>query len=82
MSERTLLITARDAVHNFTRYAELVDAGAEVIITRRGRASLKLVRVEPLANKQSRQALVEQALAIRTAKPFVGKFARSEAYDQ
>ena len=43
MSERTLLITARDAVHNFTRYAELVDAGAEVIITRRGRASRAVI---------------------------------------
>ena len=53
MGERTLLATARDAVHNFTHYAAMVDAGAEVIITRRGRAPLKLVRAEPALTTKS-----------------------------
>jgi antitoxin (DNA-binding transcriptional repressor) of toxin-antitoxin stability system len=82
MSERTLLATARDAVHNFTHYAAMVDAGAEVIITRRGRAPLKLVRAEPVLTTTNREALVQRALSIRSAKPFKGRFVRSEAYDE
>ncbi len=82
MGERTLSTTARDAVHNFTHYAAMVDAGAEVIITRRGRAPLKLVRAEPALTARNREALVQRALSIRSAKPFKGKFVRSEAYDE
>lgn len=82
MVDRVLSTTARDAVHNFTHYAAMVDAGAEVIITRRGRAPLKLVRAEPASAAKNRQALVKRALAIRSAKPFKGKFLRSEAYDE
>lgn len=82
MVDRILSTTARDAVHNFTHYAAMVDAGAEVIITRRGRAPLKLVRAEPAAAAKNRQTLVKRALAIRSAKPFKGKFVRSEAYDE
>lgn len=82
MGARTLLATARDAVHNFTHYAAMVDAGAEVIITRRGRAPLKLVRAEPALTAKNREALVQRALSIRSAKPFKGRFVRSEAYDE
>ena len=82
MGERVLSTTARDAVHNFTHYAAMVDAGAEVIITRRGRAPLKLVRAEPALTAGNRGALVQRALSIRCAKPFKGKFLRSEAYDE
>jgi len=82
MGERTLLTTARDAVHNFTHYAAMVDAGAEVIITRRGRAPLKLVRTEPALSAKNREALVQRALSIRSAKPFKGRFVRSEAYGE
>ncbi len=82
MAERTILTSARDAVHNFTHYAAMVDAGAEVIITRRGRAPLKLVRAEPAVAAKNREALVQRALSIRSEKPFKGKFVRSEAYDE
>jgi antitoxin (DNA-binding transcriptional repressor) of toxin-antitoxin stability system len=82
MGDRILSTTARDAVHNFTHYAAMVDAGAEVIITRRGRAPLKLVRAEPALAAKNREALVKRALAIRLAKPFRGKFVRNEAYDE
>lgn len=82
MGERTLSTTARDAVHNFTHYAAMVDAGAEVIITRRGRASLKLVRAEPALAYEGRDSLVQRALSIRCSKPFKGRFGRSEAYDE
>jgi antitoxin (DNA-binding transcriptional repressor) of toxin-antitoxin stability system len=82
MSERTLLTTAREAVHNFTHYAAMVDAGAEVIITRRGRAPLKLVRADPALTASNREALVRRALSVRSAKPFKGKFVRNEAYDE
>jgi antitoxin (DNA-binding transcriptional repressor) of toxin-antitoxin stability system len=82
MGDRTLLTTARDAVHNFTHYAAMVDAGAEVIITRRGRAPLKLVRADPALTASNREALVQRALSVRSAKPFKGKFVRGEAYDE
>ena len=82
MAERTLTTSARNAVHNFTHYAAMVDAGAEVIITRRGRAPLKLVRAEPASSAKNREAHVQRALAIRSAKPFKGKFVRSEAYGE
>ncbi len=81
MGERVLSTTARDAVHRFTHYAAMVDAGAEVIITRRGRAPLKLVCAEPAQSGKNRDLLVQRALAIRSTKPFSGKFMRSEAYD-
>jgi antitoxin (DNA-binding transcriptional repressor) of toxin-antitoxin stability system len=81
MDEQKLSTTARDAVHNFTHYAALVDAGAEVIITRRGRASLKLVLAEPVLSLKDRKKMVAEAMTIRSTKPFKGKFNRSEAYD-
>lgn len=81
MAERTLSTTARDAVHNFTHYAAMVDAGTEVIITRRGRASLKLVRAEPAQRGSRHELLIQQALAVRSSKPFKGKFVRSQAYE-
>ena len=82
MGDRVLSTTARDAVHNFTHYAAMVDAGAEVIITRRGRAPLKLVRAEPALAAKNRKALVQRALSIRSTKPFNGQFVRSEAYGE
>ena len=79
MGDRTLLTTAREVVHNFTHYAAMVDAGAEIIITRRGRASLRLVRADPTLTASNREVLVQRALSVRSAKPFKGKFVRSEA---
>ena len=82
MTDRTLSTTARDAVHNFTHYAAMVDAGTEVVITRRGRASLKLVLAEPAVRSARQDVLVERALAVRSAKPFKGKFVRAQAYEE
>ena len=81
-TERTLSTTARDAVRNFTHYAAMVDAGAEVIITRRGRAPLKLVLAEPASAANDRKDLVRRALSVRSARVFKSKFVRSEAYDE
>ena len=81
MSDRTLSTSARDAVHNFTHYAALVDAGVEVIITRRGRAPLKLVRAEPLQPQAERDEKLMLALSFRLSKPYPGKFKRTDAYE-
>mgnify|MGYP000459227075 CR=1 FL=1 len=81
MSNRTLSTTARDAVHNFTHYAALVEAGAEVVITRRGRASLKLVRVDASSQRADRDELLKLALSFRLSKPYPGKFKRADAYE-
>ena len=80
MTERTLSTTARDAVHNFTHYAALVDAGAEVIITRRGRAPLKLILAEATPSREERDEKLALALSFRLSKPYPGKFKREDAY--
>jgi antitoxin (DNA-binding transcriptional repressor) of toxin-antitoxin stability system len=76
--------TARDAVHQFAHYAKLVDEGREVIITRRGKPSLKLVLAEPAPKmtKAEREALIQKALSFRFIKPYGKKFERSDAYDE
>jgi hypothetical protein len=80
MANRLVLTTASNAVRRFTHYAAMVDAGAEEIITRRGHVPLKLVRAEIATTPDNREALVKIALAIRSAKPWKGKFIRNEAY--
>ena len=82
MSNRTLSTTAREAVHNFTHYAALVDAGAEVVITRRGRASLKLVLADASSHQADRGELLKLALSFRLSKPYPGKFKRADAYER
>jgi antitoxin (DNA-binding transcriptional repressor) of toxin-antitoxin stability system len=82
MSDSTVSTTARDAVHNFTHYAALVDAGAEVVITRRGKSPLKLVRAEPVTATAKQADLLRLALSFRTLKSYPGKFKRSDAYDE
>jgi antitoxin (DNA-binding transcriptional repressor) of toxin-antitoxin stability system len=77
----TVSMTARDAVRAFKRCAAMVDAGFEVTITRRGRNPLKLVRAEPKAAPADHELLVQNALAVRSAKPFKGRFRRSQAHD-
>ncbi len=80
MTDRTLSTTARNAIHNFTHYAALVDAGAEIIITRRGRAPLKLVRANASPSKEVRDEKLALALSFRLSKPYPGKFKREDAY--
>ena len=84
MSDSTISTTARDAVHNFTHYAALVDAGAEIVITRRGKSPLKLTRADQSAvvGAPSREELIKKALSFRSLTPYVGKFNRSDAYDE
>jgi antitoxin (DNA-binding transcriptional repressor) of toxin-antitoxin stability system len=82
MNRKSLSTTARDAVHNFSHFAALAESGTEVIITRRGRASLKLVLVEPNLQNIDKTAAIQRALAIRSKKPFQGKFNRNEAYEK
>jgi antitoxin (DNA-binding transcriptional repressor) of toxin-antitoxin stability system len=81
MERKSLSTTARQAVHNFSHFAALVESGTEVIITRRGRASLRLVLAEANPHAEDKIAAIERAMAIRSKKPFRGKFNRNEAYD-
>jgi antitoxin (DNA-binding transcriptional repressor) of toxin-antitoxin stability system len=81
MERKSLSTTARQAVHNFSHFAALVESGTEVIITRRGRASLWLVLAEASPHGEDKTAAIECAMAIRSKKPFQGKFNRNEAYD-
>ena len=80
----TVTATARDAVHNFAHFANLAESGKEIIITRRGKPSLKLVRAEPPAamTKAEREALIKKALSFRASRPYGKKFERSDAYDE
>ena len=80
----TVTATARDAVHNFAHFASLAESGKEIIITRRGKPSLKLVRAVPRAvmSKAERDALIVKALSFRASRPYGKKFERSDAYDE
>jgi antitoxin (DNA-binding transcriptional repressor) of toxin-antitoxin stability system len=82
VSQKSLSTTAREAVHNFSHYAALVESGTEVVITRRGRASLRLVLAEPSVSPKDRTEMIQRALAFRSSAPFKGKFDRHEAYDE
>lgn len=82
MSNRTLSTTAREAVHNFTHYAALVDAEAVVVIRRRSRASLKLVRADASNQQVDHDKLLKLALSFRLRKPYPGKFKRADAYER
>ncbi len=80
-STTNVITTAREAVHNFTYFADLAEAGVEITITRRGRASLKLVRAPVQSELPDRAALTKKALSFRALKAYPGKFNRSDAYD-
>jgi antitoxin (DNA-binding transcriptional repressor) of toxin-antitoxin stability system len=80
MSQKSLSTTAREAVHNFSHYAALVESGVEVVITRRGRASLRLVLAEQNVSLKNKAEMIRRALAFRSSAPFKGKFDRNEAY--
>jgi antitoxin (DNA-binding transcriptional repressor) of toxin-antitoxin stability system len=82
MAQKSISTTARDAVHNFSHYAAIAESGAEVIINRRGKAALRLVLADQNPTEKGHGAAIEKALAIRSKKPFTGKFNRSEAYDR
>jgi antitoxin (DNA-binding transcriptional repressor) of toxin-antitoxin stability system len=82
--ESTLTITAREAAHRFAHYTALAASGKEILIKRRGGASVKLVPAEPKAEMSSeeREALIQKALSFRALKPYGKKFERSDAYDE
>lgn len=80
MANRRVFTTASNAVRRFAHYSAMVDAGAEIIIIRRGRVPLKLVRTDSATTAGYREALVKNALAIRSARPWKGKFVRNDAY--
>jgi antitoxin (DNA-binding transcriptional repressor) of toxin-antitoxin stability system len=82
VTQKSISTIARDVVHNFSHYAAIAESGAEVIINRRGKAALRLVLAEQHPKDTSTEAAIEKALAIRSRKPFPGKFDRTEAYDQ
>jgi antitoxin (DNA-binding transcriptional repressor) of toxin-antitoxin stability system len=76
-----VVTTAREAVHNFSYFADLAQAGVEVTITRRGLAPLKLVRAEIQSELPNRAELAKKALSFRALRPYPGKFNRADAYE-
>jgi antitoxin (DNA-binding transcriptional repressor) of toxin-antitoxin stability system len=82
--ESTLTITAREAAHRFAHYTALAASGKEILIKRRGGASVKLVPAEPKAamSSEEREALIQKVLSFRLSKPYPGKFNREDAYDE
>jgi antitoxin (DNA-binding transcriptional repressor) of toxin-antitoxin stability system len=82
--ESTFTITAREAAHRFAHYTALAASGKEILIKRRGGASVKLVPAEPKAamTEAEREALIQKALSFRALKPYGKKFERSDAYDE
>lgn len=82
----TKTVSLRDANQNFAKYVREVQAGAEIVVTKRGEAVLKMV---PIRGKK-RVLTQEQAAALERLMDFAKKGYRSdgplptrdELYDQ
>jgi prevent-host-death family protein len=81
------LVSAREANQQFSRLLRDVEAGAEILVTRRGRP---VARIVPAQSPGERQLTPEQEAALERTRHRLekgwdlggGKFNRDELYDQ
>jgi prevent-host-death family protein len=79
------IVTLRDANQNFAKYVRRVEAGEEIVITRRGQPVVKL---SPVSGKRlltpEQQAARRRALArMKKGWPLgIGKLDRDSLYDR
>jgi len=79
-------VSAREANQQFSRILRHVEAGAEVLVTRRGQPVARIVPVEP---SRERELTSEQEAALERTRRRLekgwdlggGKFNRDELYD-
>jgi prevent-host-death family protein len=80
-------VTAREANQQFSRILRDVEAGAEIVVTRRGRPVARIVPAEP---SRERRLTAEQEAALERTRQRLekgwnlggGKFNRDELYDE
>jgi prevent-host-death family protein len=80
-------VSAREANQQFSRILRDVEAGAEVLVTRRGRPVARIVPAQP---SRERQLTPEQEAALERTRQRLekgwdlggGKFNRDELYDE
>jgi prevent-host-death family protein len=80
-------VSAREANQQFSRILRDVEAGAEVLVTRRGQPVARIVPVQP---SRERQLTPEQEAALERTRRRLekgwdlggGKFNRDELYDE
>lgn len=82
--EDTLHVSSREFVHQFSHYVRLANSGKQIVITRRGTPTAKLVpfTAKPPMSRAERKALLAQILSFRFSKPYGKKFERSDAYGE
>lgn len=74
-------ISVTDAKGQLTDLVRRAEAGDEVILTRHGRAAVRLVPVKPAIDAQSRKALLARVCASAAAKATEGaSAARSQDF--
>jgi prevent-host-death family protein len=80
-------VSAREANQQFSRILRDVEAGAEILVTRRGRPVARIVPAQPAGE---RQLTPEQEVALERTRQRLekgwdlggGKFNRDELYDE
>jgi prevent-host-death family protein len=80
-------VTAREANQQFSRILRDVEAGAEILVTRRGRPVARIVPAQP---SRERRLTPEQEAALERTRQRLekgwdlggGKFNRDELYDE
>ncbi|MBF0190459.1 MAG: type II toxin-antitoxin system prevent-host-death family antitoxin [Magnetococcales bacterium] len=78
-------ISLREANQHFSRYIKVVEAGKEVIITRRGEPVAKLTPIpqERVLNDDQQNALARTKARMREGYPLGGKtVCRDDLYDR
>lgn len=75
-------ISLREANQHLSRYIEAVEAGAEVIITRRGRPVAKLAPIGEEPRLRPEQRAAWERLKATARRLNIGKFHREACYDR
>jgi prevent-host-death family protein len=65
-------VSVTEAKARLTALVHLAEAGDEVVLTRHGRAVVRLVPIKPVQGSESRRALLEAARASGAAKAKAG----------
>jgi prevent-host-death family protein len=81
MEERRMRVSVTDAKAQLTELVRGAEAGDEVILTRHGQATVRLVPVKAASDRKSRRALLEAVRTAASAKAAAGpSAARSQDF--
>lgn len=75
-------VSLREANQHFSRYIEAVERGEEIVITRRGRAIAKIVKVSRSREPTATQLRAWKLIKSRARELNIGKPVRDELHDR